>query len=201
MTVFWQTMRFLKHKYESSGSKILFLNFDETNVFYTPECPEGCIVAKRHWTGNHPAHPHRRAQPDKRRATFTYCAIIADQPAVQAALPHFLLSSAARMPKQCYRAYGSLPRTKLHVLRRKSSWVTADALVFMLTNLRECLAPWIPEYQPVLLLDVAGPHLPKQVMSTARKLGIQLLFCPSSTTSLVQPLDVFGFGPLKVWLK
>lgn len=120
---------------------------------------------------------------------------------MQAALPHFLLCSAARMPKQCCRAYASLPRTKLQLLRRKSAWVNAEALVFMLKSLRTSLAPWIPEYKPILLLDVAGAHLPKNVLTTARKLGIQLLFCPSSTTSLVQPLDVFGFGPFKLWLK
>eukprot|EP00438_Fugacium_kawagutii_P019526 Skav235659 [mRNA] locus=scaffold358:836760:837632:+ [translate_table: standard] len=195
-------MAFLKHKYESSGKKLLFLNYDETNVMYTPDCPQGCIVAKRHWKSKHPGYPHRRVQPEKRRATLTYCAIICDLPAAQAAVPHFVLASSARMSKQCARAYCSLkPRTKLHLLRRKSAWVTAEALVFMLKTLRASLAPWIPEYKPILLLDAAGAHLPKNIFTTARKLGIQLVFCPASSTALVQPLDVFGFGPFKMWLK
>ena len=199
--MFWQTLAYLRQKHESSGKKLLFLNFDETNVLYTPECPEGCIGAKGYWKGKHPARPHRRVQPDKRRATFTYCAIIADQPAVQATLPHFLLSSAARMPRQCFWAYMALPKTKLQLLRGKSSWVTSDDLVSMLKSLRTCLAPWMAEYQPVLLLDVAGAHLPKHVMGAARKLGLQLVYCPSSTTALVQPLDVYAFAPFKLWLK
>lgn len=65
----------------------------------------------------------------------------------------------------------------------------------------KAVTPWKGEHQPVLFLDVAGAHLPKTVMVAAKKAGIHLLFIPSSTTSLVQPLDVFGFGAFKVWLK
>ena len=29
-------------------------------MLYSPKCPQGCLVAKGQWQGEHPAHPHRR---------------------------------------------------------------------------------------------------------------------------------------------
>ena len=201
VNVFWQTFAYLRQKYASAGKQLLLLNLDETSVLYTPECPVGCVMPNQAWKQRHPGHPHRRVQPKKRRATFTYVAIIADLPAVQVTLPHFLLSSAARMPQQCYRAHHALPKTQLQLLRKKSSWMTAEDLALILHSVGKAVTPWKGEHQSVLFLDVAGAHLPKTVMVAAKKAGIHLLFIPSSTTSLVQPLDVFGFGAFKVWLK
>ena len=39
------------------------------------------------------------------------------------------------------------------------------------------------------------------VMSCARKLGVQLLYIPSCSTSLIQPLDVYGFSAFKMFLR
>ena len=119
--------------------------------------------------------------------------MIASRPCIQAALPHFLVCSESRMPKLVARAFKALPPSRLQLLRGKSSWVTAETFVTILTELQKALQPWLPAVKPILLLDCACPHLPKKVLSFAQKKGLQLLFVPSCGTSLLQPLDIFCF--------
>ena len=53
-------------------------------------------------------------------------------------------------------------------------------------ELKKALVPFLPSYRPILMLDCASAHLPKEVMRAARRQGLQLLFVPSSATGLVQ---------------
>lgn len=149
----------------------------------------------------HPKGAHMKVQKARRRGAYTYCAVICNNPEVQALLPHFLVTAETRLPKKLHRAFKALPPTKLQLLRQKSSWVTAGSMVAIMTALKTALQPIVPAMKPILLLDCALPHLPKRVMSCARKLGIQLVFVPSCATSLAQPLDVFGFAGFKLYLR
>ena len=105
------------------------------------------------------------------------------------------------MPKLVARAFKALPPSRLQLLRGKSSWVTAETFVTILTELQKALQPWLPAVKPILLLDCACPHLPKKVLSFAQKKGLQLLFVPSCGTSLLQPLDIFAFAAFKIYLR
>ena len=55
--------------------------------------------------------------------------------------------------------------------------------------------------KPILVLDTASPHLPKRLMSFAKRKGFQLLFVPASSTGLLQPLDTSAFSAFKHWIK
>ena len=127
--------------------------------------------------------------------------MIASRPCIQAALPHFLVCSESQMPKLVARAFKALPPSRLQLLCGKSSWVTAETFVTILTELQKALQPWLPAVKPILLLDCACPHLPKKVLSFAQKRGLQLLFVPSCGTSLLQPLDIFAFAAFKIYLR
>ena len=179
-------MSYVTAKCHALEQEPLWLNLDETSVSYSPDCCQGCVVAKSHWCNMHPAGPHRRVRPDRRRGAFTYVALIASNPAVQAVLPHFLISSSARMPKKLFKAYHALPKTRLQLLRAKSSWATSETMILIFKALKEAVAPWVPSHKPILLLDVAGAHLPKEVLRAARTNNIQLIFVPASATALVQ---------------
>ncbi|CAL1163990.1 unnamed protein product [Cladocopium goreaui] len=161
---------------------IVWINVDETCVACSPACPTGCVVGAHCWK-THPANAHMRVKKDTSRKTFTYVAMIASRPCIQAALPHFLVCSESRMPKLVARAFKALPPSRLQLLRGKSSWVTAETFVTILTELQKALQPWLPAVKPILLLDCACPHLPKKVLSFAQKKGLQLLFVPSCGTS------------------
>ena len=198
MASFWRSASYLANKF--SHQDIVWINVDETCVTCSPACPTGCVVGAHCWK-THPANAHMRVKKDTSRKTFTYVAMIASRPCIQAALPHFLVCSESRMPKLVARAFKALPPSRLQLLRGKSSWLTAETFVTILTELQKALQPWLPAVKPILLLDCACPHLPKKVLSFAQKKGLQLLFVPSCGTSLLQPLDIFAFAAFKIYLR
>ena len=192
---FWQSLSYIAEKYKDR--KLLWLNFDETSVAYAPQCPTGRIVSRKHWKIN----PHCTVRKEVQRAAYSYCATICNSTEVQAKLPHFLIANGSRMRQSVFRAFHALPATKLHVMRRKTAWVTAESLVFMVKALRKAVQPYVPEYKPILILDCACQHLPKGVLRAAKQCGFQVLFVPSCCTSLLQPLDCYAFGPFKQYLR
>ena len=198
VSAFWKSIAFIADKY--NHQTILWINLDETSIPHCPASPMGC-VAREAFGHTRPKGPHMKLQKSRRRGAYTYVALICDNPAVQPLLPHFLISTKTRLPQKMCRAYHALPPTKLQLLRGESSWVTASCMVTMLKELKKALEPVVADMKPVLLLDCAMPHLPKIVMSCARKLGVQLLYIPSCSTSLIQPLDVYGFSAFKMFLR
>ena len=120
----------------------------------------------------------------RRRIAYTYGALLCSHPGIQAVLPHFLVCSEKRLPQTVAKGFAALPPTRLRLLRRKSSWVTTDCMIRILADVREALQPWLPMVKPILVLDTASPHLPKRLMSFAKRKGFQLLFVPASSTGL-----------------
>ena len=117
-------------------------------------------------------------------------------------LSHIFLSVAQPgCHRNCSKPIMHCHRLGYHLLRTKSTWITSETLIHIFKSLKDCLAPWIPEYKPLLLLDCAGAHLPKAVMRAARGCGIQLVYIPSCTTGLIQPLDCFSFSSFKMFLR
>ena len=45
------------------------------------------------------------------------------------------------------------------VLREKSAWVTNAVCMRIMRRLRLVLAPLLREYQPILIMDTASPHI------------------------------------------
>ena len=179
---------------------VLWLNFDETAVAWSPEALRGCVVSRKEWKGQVKG-PHRKVRKDRQRGKYTYCATICDNSAVQAVLPQFLIGKSTHLPKKLVKAFHALPSTQLQLLREKSSWVTSETMLQMLKELKQALLPFLGTMRPILLLDCANAHLAKPVIQGAKKMGIQLLFIPASATSLVQPADVMVFAAFKVYLR
>ena len=171
---FWRSASYLANKF--SHQDIVWINVDETCVACSPACPTGCVVGAHCWK-THPANAHMRVKKDTSRKTFTYVAMIASRPCIQAALPHFLVCSESRMPKLVARAFKALPPSRLQLLRGKSSWVTAETFVTILTELQKALQPWLPAVKPILLLDCACPHLRKKCCLLHRRKGCSFPLC------------------------
>lgn len=142
-----------------------------------------------------------KIRKDRRRGAYTYCALICSDPSIQPFLPHFLISSQTWLPSSLLRAYNALPRTQLQIIRGKSSWVTADCMLVILQAVKKALMPFLAGISPVIMWDCACPHLPKTILVAAKRHGFQLLYIPASTTSLLQPLDVFAFWRFKSYLR
>ena len=179
---------------------ILWLNLDETTVPMTPPPPVGAIVDPAQWQGC-PARPHVKVSQRTRRIAFTYCDVICSDSLIQPKLPHFLLVTKKAISEKLFKAYAALPATQLQLLRRESAWMTSECLETILRALQSALEPCLKHRKAVLMLDCAMSHVTKAVMATAVASNIQLLFVPSGTTSILQPLDVFAYSSFKAWVR
>jgi DDE superfamily endonuclease/Tc5 transposase DNA-binding domain len=81
-------------------------------------------------------------------------------------------------------------------------WMNAKIMMHWLKEV------FLPETKPViaslwriLLIDGAKSHVGIEFMKEARKQRVWVLYLPSHTSHLTQPLDVSVFGPLKHWFK
>ena len=195
---FWRSIAYVTEKF--GHQELVWINFDETSVPCCPPCPKGCVV--NDWKSYPvPGGPQMPVPKSRRRIAYTYGALLCSHPGIQAVLPHFLVCSEKRLPQTVAKGFAALPPTRLRLLRRKSSWVTTDCMIRILADVREALQPWLPMVKPILVLDTASPHLPKRLMSFAKRKGFQLLFVPASSTGLLQPLDTSAFSAFKHWIK
>ena len=195
---FWRSIAYVTEKF--GHQELVWINFDETSVPCCPPCPKGCVV--NDWKSYPvPGGPQMPVPKSRRRIAYTYGALLCSHPGIQAVLPHFLVCSEKRLPQTVAKGFAALPPTRLQLLRRKSSWVTTDCMIRILADVREALQPWLPMVKPILVLDTASPHLPKRLMSFAKRKGFQLLFVPASSTGLLQPLDTSAFSAFKHWIK
>ena len=127
-------------------------------------------------------------------------AVISSCQILQQELPHMLIGSEAKLTRKLMKSMEDLPPSRLQLVRQKSAWCNAANLVDYFRKLQVALAPYMEILRPVVVLDVAPSHLPEAVMRGAQECGLELVFVPAGTTSIAQPLDVFGFRSFKAWL-
>ena len=83
------------------------------------------------------------------------------------------------------------------LLRRKSSFVNGDVMVYIVRLLAAALAAYMHLVQPILHLDTFSAHWKPQVLNACCKAGIWPLFIPALMTWFLQPLDTDGFASYK----
>ena len=82
-------------------------------------------------------------------------------------------------------------------LRGTNGWMTRHILCQIMTSVRRTVRRHCPGHEMVLLLDSAPQHVHVDVLAHAARLQMHIVFVPSKTTWLLQPLDTHVFGPLK----
>ena len=87
------------------------------------------------------------------------------------------------------------------LLRRKSSFVNGDVMVYIVRLLAAALASVMHLVQPILHLDTCFAHWQPQVLNACCKAGIWPLFIPALMTWFLQPLDTEGFAWYKFKLQ
>ena len=87
------------------------------------------------------------------------------------------------------------------ILFAKKGFVDQPGMIKVLETVHQsCLDKGI-ELPVVLLLDCATCHLSKNAISRAEQLGLHLWYIHPCATSILQPLDISFFGPLKMGYK
>lgn len=186
-------VRYLDAKF--ADKELLFLNLDETSVPYSMQCPMGCVAAA---PGSR--LPAASVLKQNARGAMTYISIICDSKDIQGMLPHYLIATKTKLTNKVLRAQRALPQTRLQIIRQASARSCAANMRVVFQGIAEALKPF-PTKLPILLLDCAPAHLPREVMMSARKFKLQLLYIPAQTTPLLQPLDLCGFSAFKSFLR
>jgi hypothetical protein len=84
-------------------------------------------------------------------------------------------------------------------IRQKSSWTSVANLCDIIRRLAAAVAPWMADFQPILLLDCARQHVHWRVATAAARHRIWLVFVPALMTWLLQPCDTHVFAAYKAF--
>jgi len=196
-------VQWVRHVDTKSPKRVLWLNIDETSIGLAPPHTRGLVVSKQLWRlapGGCVSEPATVVKKEDLRGAFTYMAVICSCQLLQQELPHMLIGCEAKLTRKLMKSMEDLPPSKLQLVRQKSAWCNAANLVDYFKKLQVALAPYVEILRPVVVLDVAPSHLPEAVMRGAQECGLELVYVPAGTTSIAQPLDVYGFRSFKSWL-
>ena len=128
----------------------------------------------------------------------THVALIADDTAVQAALPQTFLVNVRLFKVGDLPAVLPAPRVLFQI--GLSAWNTNEKMTVLLESIAAAVTPF-PAKQAILVLDCAPCHTHWEVIAKANSLNVWLLFIPARLTSLLQPLDVSVFARYKARLR
>ena len=135
----------------------------------------------------------------KRRLACSLLAFIADVAEAQALLPLILICNEQTITDQESATINEefSGGSQCWLLRRKSAWVNAQFLIWLMGVLRKCLSSLDRIAQLVLLMDCCPVHATASVLRAAALNGIVVIFIPALMTIVLQPLDVYVFAKLK----
>lgn len=195
----WQWSNFLA-ELNADGRPVLRVNLDETSLkLHIPPRP-GLVVE--------PCPKRRRrllqegSGPDlsTRRAAVTLVAFACDDELVQQALPQVFVVNEHVVTKGDVADMLDRCKDNVLVVRRKSSWVTAEFMVQLLQLLARCLKSQLQTHHVVLHMDTCPAHLHPSVLKACSDAGMYLQVIPASATAWLQPLDVSVFAKFKNWV-
>jgi hypothetical protein len=177
-----------------AGKRILRINLDETAICLFQGDAKGNVFLSK----TDPAAV-QNIPLGQRRTYLTHVAFICDDPDVQVALPQVIIANEHTVKARDLAALRSACPPHVELLREKSAWVNAPILGRIVRWLAAWLAPFLGEYQPMLLFDAAKPHISGLFTACARA-RIWPLLVPAKVTWLLQPLDTHAFFRYKIYI-
>ena len=192
----WEWSVFLRDKAASHGRDVVFVNLDESPIPQDFKTGRGFCLPKSQWPlGKLPSGSRKGP-----RGTATLIAMTCSEPSWQERLPQILLGNHRVFPRRhLTRVQAEAPAT-VRYWRAKSSWVNAKTMVRILQELSDTIGVCRTE-QVVIVMDCSRVHLTEEVIRMCQRLYYWILYVPTHTTPLLQPLDAAVFGPLKQQLR
>lgn len=175
---------------------VLRINMDETAVCLYQGGARGNI-----FIGMADAAVAQNVTRAQTRTYFTHVAFICDQPRLQPLMPQFLIGNEHTFPARQMAALRASCPPNVVLIRQKSSWNNAVLCARIVRRLGVILAPFMAEYQPVLLLDACRVHLAKRVFDAAAAARVWVVVIAAKMTGVIQPLDTHAFLRFKLYLQ
>ena len=193
-TAAWQWWNFDVSKVPPNKTP-LRMNWDETAICLFQGGRRGSVfLAKGEPTV-------QNASRGKQRSYLTHVAFICDDAGVQAVLPQILVGNKRTLPARQLAALTARLPPRVHLLREKSAWVTAELCVKIVGLLGAAVAPYLDRCQPIMLLDGLQQHIHRTVLSACVAARIWPIVVPAKMTWLLQPLDTHAFLRYKAHLQ
>ena len=196
----WQWWNFLEGALPP-GRKVLRLNVDETacRLYYKPR--KGDLADASIATALKDGRLVQNVDAGRQKAALSHMALLCDSSALQPHMPQFILGNEHVLSKAVVESLSPTIPGNVHVLRRKSSWVTHDTMTEWARALSKSLAPHLKEFQPILLLDACQVHYGRRFLKALQRGKIWVVFVPAGTTWLLQPCDTHLFAKYKAFLR
>ena len=149
-TAVWQWSNYLCAQVPP-GRRPLLVNFDETAVCLFQGDTKGNV-----FVGSSAA---QRASRTQRRTYLTYVAFVCDDPLLQPLLPQVIIANTHTMTLGDAAALRARSPPNVVVLRRKSAWIDQALCAEVVHWLRDALAPYLIDRQPILMFDACRVHV------------------------------------------
>ena len=190
---FWQSRA-------PSAETVVRVNMDETAVkLDLQRRSPGFVKAKTKAEKKALRTVRQKLTLREKRAAVTVVAWLCDDARLQQRLPQYIVGNESVLPASVVRTFRQ-GEGSVFMLRRKSSWLTADTLVAMLKGLAAAIRVEKPDAFVLLSMDACATHLTPKIARAASRLRLHLHLIPACTTRFMQPLDVAVFGEFKLRL-
>ena len=145
--------------------------------------------------------PRMIAGRAERRQNFTYIGMVCSDVGVQPLLPQVVYVNEHMLPNYRARALSERLPPNFYVVRKSSGWNSVEDQVHIIRLLGNILRDAEINRQVLLFLDCASCHLAPEVFAACSDWNIWVHVLPGQCTWLLQPLDVYVFGPFKLELR
>ena len=136
-----------------------------------------------------------------RRTRLTHVAFICDDPHIQGLLPQVIICNEHTVSQRQFDALLPGCPPNVYLVRQRSAWINIPLNVQIVRWLAAVLAPFMGDFQPILLFDAFKVHLNSAVLRACTRAGIWPVVVAAATTWLLQPLDTHAFGLYKCRLQ
>jgi hypothetical protein len=176
---------------------------DETMVAYNYVGKRGTVVNAQYWKDINATLLHDCVGASAAKTNMSLLACIASDHIIQGHLPQILKANKKKFPVYLIQIADELlpPTSKVTIDVGDSIWSTQEFFEVYIKKLAASLDVFKETHGFVLVVDASTTHINDSIAQVVFNLGILLVFIPGGLTWLLQPLDVYIFGPMKTRLR
>ena len=170
---------------------------DETMIAYSFANTRGTVVDPAIWVEINGHMLYDCVSKSATRTNMSWLASIASDPEIQRHLPQILKARKDKFPQYLRDVADLLLPDNVTIDLGESIWNDQKGFEEYVVRLHASLRPFAATRMFVLVVDASRTHISESIAARFFRLGILLVLLPGGLTWLLQPLDVYIFGPMK----
>ena len=168
----------------------VFQNYQKNRIANMDETPWNFVYNRGQVLADTGIEEVKAVLPDDYRKSFT---VIATITADGNKLPPIFLAQGTT--NKCHKQFSGIDAndSEYDIFHSQGGNTDEETMKFYLNK----LSNWMGHQKCALILDRYASHTTEETLNEAERLGIELVFIPTSATDKYQPLDKIVFGVLK----